>query len=303
MMLKSKPILLSTVLLDVEEPTVDDTIVSNSRPTIIDTCGVGDGVVKYLSVDELNKKQGWVDQVRSDIKGVVFQHSSTKTVQQAKDLVHHLFARMDGHILNRLNDCKYLDWWCFRWAKAQFSRVALISCLAGHVKADLQAMNEMDCLLTCIWSNFNVVEPESRLEGSYLVFDAVHGRIRRSGKASPVTIATRWSEKYLQSAKISNEGWYGQFPHKDNPNIRTKQRKGFFHQLQVFVALAFDRSNTSHLIDTSKLGIFEWDDETMDHIKKWKVTGRVIDKQLIMVSYLFELVYDMMISPADNVSV
>mmetsp|Transcript_8709 Transcript_8709/g.9977 ORF Transcript_8709/g.9977 Transcript_8709/m.9977 type:complete len:198 (-) Transcript_8709:44-637(-) len=186
---------------------------------------------------------------------------------------------------NRLNDRKYLDWWCFRWAKAQFSRVALISCLAGHVKADLQAMNEMDCLLTCIWSNFNVVEPESRLEGSYLVFDAVHGRIRRSGKASPVTIATRWSEKYLQSAKISNEGWYGQFPHKDNPNIRTKQRKGFFHQLQVFVA-------------TSNLGVFEWDDVTMDHIKKWKVHGTVLDKQLIMVSYLFELVYDMMISPA-----
>jgi len=298
MMLKSKPILLSTVLLDVEEPTVDDTIVSNSRPTIIDTCGVGDGVVKYLSVDELSKKQGWVDQVRSDIKGVVFQHSSTKIVQQAKDLVQHLFARMDGHILNRLNDCKYLDWWCFRWAKAQFSRVALISCLAGHVKADLQAMNEMDCLLTCIWSNFNVVEPESRLEGSYLVFDAVHGRMRRSGKASPVTIATRWYEKHVQAAKVSNKGWYGQFPHQENPNIRPKQRKGFFHQLQVFVALAFDRSNTSHLIDTSKLGIFEWDDETMDHIKKWKVTGRVIDKQLIMVSYLFELVYDMMISPA-----
>ena len=40
----------------------------------------------------------------------------------------------------------------------------------------------------------------------------------------------------------------------------------------------------------------------MDHIKKWKVTGTVIDKQLIMVSYLFELMYDMMISPADNVS-
>ena len=49
--------------------------------------------------------------------------------------------------------------------------------MAGHVKADLQAMNEMDCLLTCIWSDFNVVEPESRLEGSYLVFDAIHGRI------------------------------------------------------------------------------------------------------------------------------
>ena len=66
--------------------------------------------------------------------------------------------------------------------------------MAGHVKEDLQAMNEMDCLLTCIWSDFNVVEPESSLEGSYLVFDAVHGCIQRSGKASSVTIATRWYE-------------------------------------------------------------------------------------------------------------
>ena len=60
-------------------------------------------------MDELSKKQGWVDQVRSDIKGVVFQNSSTKIVEQAKDLVHHLFAWIDGHILSRLKYCKYLD--------------------------------------------------------------------------------------------------------------------------------------------------------------------------------------------------
>jgi len=118
MMLKSKPVLLSTVLLDEEEPLVDDTIVFNSRPTIIGTGSVVDGVVKYLSVDELSKKEGWVDQVRSDIKGVVFQNSSTKIVEQAKDLVQHLFARIDEHILSRLKYRKYLDWWCFRWAKA-----------------------------------------------------------------------------------------------------------------------------------------------------------------------------------------
>ena len=40
----------------------------------------------------------------------------------------------------------------------------------------------------------------------------------------------------------------------------------------------------------------------MNHIETWKVNGTVVDKQLIMVSYLFELVYDIMISHADNVS-
>ena len=68
------------------------------------------------------------------------------------------------------------------------------------------------------------------------------------------------------------------------------------------MALAYDRTNTSHLVDTSNLGVFECDDVTVDYIKKWKVNGTVIDKQLIIVSYLFELVYDIMISPADNVS-
>jgi len=40
----------------------------------------------------------------------------------------------------------------------------------------------------------------------------------------------------------------------------------------------------------------------MKHIQNWNVTGTQADKQLMMVSYLFELVYDLMISPADNVS-
>jgi len=148
-----------------------------------------------------------VNAVRSVIKGVVFQNTTRKVIEQATDLESHLFTRIDGHILSRLKYHKYLDFWCFRWARVQFSRVALISSMAGHVKKDLQVMNEMDCLLTCIWSTFNVVEKESKLEGSYLVFDAVHGRIRRSGKASPVSISTRWSEKnYRQQRLVMRDG-------------------------------------------------------------------------------------------------
>ena len=138
--------------------------------------------------------------------------------------------------------CLFLQW-CFHWAKQQFTRVALICCMAGHVKNDLSAQNEIDSLLTCIWSKFTVVKSNSTLEGCYCVFDAINGCIRRSGKASPVTISKRWYVDHTKAAKISNSGWYGQFPHKDNPNIRTNKRKGYFDQLQVYVGLAFERSN------------------------------------------------------------
>jgi len=40
---------------------------------------------------------------------------------------------------------------------------------------------------------------------------------------------------------------------------------------------------------------------TMNAINKWNVTGSTKDKQLVLVSYLFELVYDLMIAPGNNV--
>ena len=83
---------------------------------------------------------------------------------------------------------------------------------------------------------FDVVEHYSLLEGAYLVFDAKNARIHRSGKASPVTISCRWYEKHTKAEKFSNLGWYGQFPHRNNPNIRDNIRKGYFDQLQLFAA-------------------------------------------------------------------
>ena len=58
----------------------------------------------------------------------------------------------------------------------------------------------------------------------------------------------------------------------------------------------------AHLVDTLESGIFEWDDGTMKHIQNCNVMETQADKQLMMVSYLFELIYDLMIRPTDNVS-
>ena len=96
---------------------------------------------------------------------------------------------------------------------------------------------------------------------------------------------------------------YGKYPAEDNPNIREGFRQGYFKNLLLCSALAFERDNVTHLVDTSVDGIFEWDVTTMNAINKWNVTGTTKEKQLILVSYLFELVYDLMIAPGNNVSV
>ena len=67
--------------------------------------------------------------------------------------------------------------------------------------------------------------------------------------------------------------------------------------------LSIHLSLRMNLVDTSVDGIFEWDVTTMNAINKWNVTGTTKEKQLVLVSYLFELVYDLMITPGNNVSV
>ena len=244
--------------------------------------------------------------MKTEVRGSVENSGATTQLlilRQSELLVNHLFSRMSRHLETRFTDTKYWSHWCFRWARRQFTRVALMCCTVGHVKQDLEAMHASDCLLSLMTTAFIVVEPEeeSTLEGSYVIYDAVNAKFVRSGKASPVSIAERF-EGHKKESKTSEKGFYGRYPHKSNPNIRTKIRRGFFDQLQLFCALGFDRNNIARLVDTTESGIFEWDAATLNSIKDWKFTGTETDKRLTLVAYLFELVYDLMIAPGDNVS-
>ena len=97
------------------------------------------------------------------------------------------------------------------------------------------------------------------------------------------------------------KGFYGKYPNKNSPNI-TGTCIGFFHHLTPCIGLGFIRSNTNCLVDTFDKGIFEWDKVTLSAISKWNVAGTEKDKQRMLVAYLFELVYDLMLSPSACVS-
>jgi len=99
---------------------------------------------------------------------------------------------MKSHLLNRFPNKTYWSHWCFRWAINQFSRVLLMSCMSGHIKVDLKSKRSTDSLLVAGPGMFQIVEEDSKLEGAYILFDAVNHFWIRSGKASPTTIADRF---------------------------------------------------------------------------------------------------------------
>ena len=167
--------------------------------------------------------------------------------------------------------------------------------MAGHVKTDLDSRQVTDSLLTVCLSQFTFVEPGEEIQGAYLYYDRENGVFVRSGKAAPTFIYDR-GEQHKAAAKISNAGFYGKYPDISNMSIRSGLRRGFFHHLQMLYAIGFDGSSVDHLISTAEDGVFEWDATTMDCVLKSGMNASEKGKQVQMVAYLLELVYDIMIS-------
>ena len=296
---KNRPIIMEEPSLEeVALPVIAQAVVG---PTVLPTLAVGSIDVVRSSVKSLVKSKEWNEAVRGEIVGAVFSDQMRDgTITQAEQLLSHLDERIKTLLASRLPQQKYRDNFCFRWAKINFPRVAVMSCWGGHATDDLTAIRTTDSLFSNNFSHFVVLDPESYVEGCYLFRDNRRGCFVRSGKASPTLCIDR-VKAHREAAKESTKGFYGKYPSKFSINI-TGTRIGFFHQLTACIGLGFIRASTNCLVDTSDKGIFEWDDVTLTAISKWNVPGTKEDKQRMLVAFLFEFVYDLMLSPSDCVS-
>ena len=102
--------------------------------------------------------------------------------------------------------------------------------------------------------------------------------------------------------------FYLAYPDETATNAPESMRRGFHSNLRYCVAVAFynnDQAATSALTSSDEANsIFYWPPNVLDTIAGIKFAGcdTLIQKQLHVVAYLLELVYDLMISPRDNVS-
>ena len=78
--------------------------------------------------------------------------------------------------------------------------------------------------------------------------------------------------------------------------------EGHFENLDMYCALAFDRkADVTHLCLTSGNGLFVWNKETLDQLKR--KGGNMKTLQLDAISYLWELCYDLLLALGENVLV
>ena len=80
-------------------------------------------------------------------------------------------------------------------------------------------------------------------------------------------------------------------------------RWGHFDDLIHYVALGFSLSNGVDNLEREKDGVFVWSERTLNTLKATHMGGATMKtKKLVLIAYLFEIYYDLLITRKNNVS-
>ena len=207
-------------------------------------------------------------------------------------------------------------YWAMDFFRDKIPRVAAVAVLFAHVKKDITCSSETSCLLAASTSRFVLVVNEfGLLEGCYLYWDNENGVWVRSGKvvgteSTKRNFEVRGKEHGAASQLLSLDSkasrFYNAYPASSSEAYSTILRKGWFSDLSQFVGLGFSRTDHTAVaaLCAPAGGVLCWSNGAMDRTNKAKFAGckALQEKQLHMVGYLFELFYDLMLSPDINVS-
>ena len=151
---------------------------------------------------------------------------------------------------------------------------------------------------------------EAKLQGAYLYYDTNDEIWVRSEKVSHRDFSIRHNEHQKSAASLEAKSrFYCRYPTKI-VSTYYNGKKGIFENLSQHVGFGFkiDDATVDKIITTSFEesinGIFFFDEADINKIGKIKFRGytELKKKQIIMITYLAELAYDIAISARDNVS-
>jgi hypothetical protein len=237
--------------------------------------------------------------------------------KSTKILVGHLNRHLEKHLHDRLDrQNTKSDHWVWKWVSQNLPRLAAFMVFAG-----LLCSSANDCLLQHATNNeqsmfwkVNLENQDSCKEaGSYLYYNRIRDMWVRSGKTTGkdrqiIVRHLEHSDKAkLKDLKDVSSKFYHSYP-SHCATYSNSTRRGFFDQLDLYYGLAFTRNGNISDLSTSKspYSLLNWPSDCIKKLKKWNLRGvgsdDIQEKQLHMASYLFELGYDLCLSPCDNVS-
>jgi hypothetical protein len=248
---------------------------------------------------------------------VHFADHSAATLQSHVDtLVKILWSRLLRHINYRVHESKRGSW-VWNFVKENLGPVAAMMILVGHVQSHLLGIvnHSHVCLLRNPVGGGNMIpltgENGSRtnaaksLQGCYLHFDVEKGIWIRSGKATGQPFDDRLRQ-HDKGAKLRDEvslksKFYSHYPSKEAQIDTSTTRFGYYEDLGIYCGLCFVESEL--LTNHDEGSIFKWSSNSLKRLGKLSWNGAKAQKKRVhMVGYLVELVYDLSIARAHNIS-
>lgn len=266
----------------------------------------------YETPSSILSDESWRRQVSASQVGVEAANEITaEMMKQADDLLPMMLGRFSRFKSKRMMQEPLLrrhDHWTMKFARDNLPRMAAQMCLNGQVKPHLECEGETSCLLLPphIGNKFSVAAAAlADKEGCYLHWDPYHCWWIRSGKAGgqEATFGKR-NRTHLKNSKtaesVANK-FYRLYPSNENQKACT-EKWGYFENLVQYCGIAFDRTMDTASLISSDAGIYIWSKETLDGLAKSKVSGTLKEKQLLLVAYLWEFSFDLMLDWDVNVS-
>ena len=252
----------------------------------------------------------WMKITQECFHGMAITNQINDELTKNADKLHDiLLTRLSNHIHHRISDNKKRDHWCLKWEARNMAQMSSLMILMGHIKIDLNCLDNNTTLLKSC-DNFEAVNDNHvNKQGAYLYFDTNNNSFIRSGKVT----GREFMKRHMEHQKMAGSDqptsiFYFRYPTMESTLSQSPSRKGYFDNLIQYVAIGFDIDN----VEISKKlttvledgGIFTFNEFEIKMINQMNMRGRatLMLKKIDLIAYLCEIVYDISISPIDNVS-
>ena len=225
-------------------------------------------------------------------------------------LCDHLRARLPG-LIHRYHEDWQQEHSVWDVVRQNIPTCAAIKVVIGHCKRlqDLRCCGMDDQLFVNDTTRFKPIpEQKHALVGSYLFYTGKHARFIRSGKAygRQENFGTRIKAHKVGAVKAAESRFYRTYPDQSKTAGAVGQVSGCFQDLTAYMGFAFDKHDNDAIVpllaDIEDGGIIRWSKAGIQLASKLPLGDSLREKQLHIVSYIFEIVDDLMIEPRMNVS-
>ena len=279
--------------------------------------------IRFQNVQEQNiplastylENHVWLEMLPLNIHGVIRREATEMSAikKEYANNIHQLMLPRFERLVSLRVEKEKQDHWCLAFQRRNLPRFASMATFFDMMQRNLSRVNENSCLLRHPHGVFLPVAENIRLEGAYGHYFKEECEWVRAGKAAGTDTSTPPADfinrngqhltAALRSEVTAEKSFYTYFPSMRNPHNIDGIRRGYFEDLEQYSLLAFDRNG--HVDELIKVegGIFDWGDD-IQKISSLSFYGSktLREKQLVVISYFYEMCFDICIAPDSNVS-